>query len=130
MKTMTSAVAIAGLCAILGACAGTPKETNPAPAPVALPPAPPPGEPAWSAGMDAQALRVAFGTPAFMRKDGAAEIWRYDSASCKAFFFLYPNANGASVVRHVETLPRGPEMAADETCLAQMRTRPPNAPVS
>ena len=130
MKTMTRAAAIAGLCAILGACAGTPKETTPAPAPVALPPAPPPGEPAWSAGMDAQALRVAFGTPAFMRKDGAAEIWRYDGASCKAFFFLYPNANGASVVRHVETLPRGPEIAADETCLAQMRTQAPKSPVS
>jgi hypothetical protein len=128
MKPMMKAAMIAGLCAILGACAETPKEATPAP--VALPPAPPPGEPAWSAGMDAQGLRVAFGAPAFVRKDGAAEIWRYDSTACKAFFFLYPNATGATVVRHVETLPRGPVMAADETCLAQMRTRPANTPVS
>src|SRR5271155_1547256 len=114
MKTMTSAAAIAGLCAILGACAGTPKESPPPPV-VVLPPAPPPGEPVWSANMDAQAVRVAFGTPAFVRKDGTAEIWRYDNAACKAFFFLYRNDNGATVVRHIETLPRGHEMAADET---------------
>jgi hypothetical protein len=81
--------------------------------------------------MDAQALRVTFGTPAFVRRDGAIEMWRYDNASCKAFFFLY--GNGLSVtVRHVETLPRGQEMAADETCLQQLRVvrvgPPPLAP--
>jgi hypothetical protein len=128
MKTMTSAAAVACLCAVLGACAGTPKET--APAPVALPPAPPPGEPAWITTMDSRALRVSFGQPAFVRKDGAAEIWRYDGQTCKAFFFLYANGSGATVVRHVETLPRGHEMAADENCLAQMRAHPANGPVS
>jgi hypothetical protein len=111
--------ACACLCVVLGACAETPKE---APPPVVvLPPAPPPGEPNGIAGMDAQALRVAFGRPAFVRKDGQIEMWRYDSASCKAFFFLYPNGT-ATTVRHVETLPRGHDMAADETCLTQLRT--------
>lgn len=127
MKSVTSAAVIACLCAVLGACAETPKEAGPPP--VALPAAPPPGEPAWIASMDGRALRVAFGTPAFVRKDGAAEIWRFDSTTCKAFFFLYANGSGAMVVRHVETLPRGREMAADENCLAQLRARPPG-PVS
>ena len=125
--SITRAATIACFCAVLGACAGTPKEAPN----VALPPAPPPGEPNGIAGMDAQALRVTFGEPAFVRKDGAIEMWRYDNASCKAFFFLY--GNGMSVtVRHVETLPRGQEMAADEICLQQLRVvraaPPPVAP--
>lgn len=124
---ITRAATIAGLCALLGACAGTPKEAPN----VALPPAPPPGEPGFIAGMDAQGLRVAFGEPAFVRKDGAIEMWRYDNASCRAFFFLYGNSGAAVTVRHVETLPRGQEMAADETCLQQLRvvrTAPPGSP--
>jgi hypothetical protein len=120
---MTRAAAIACLCALLAACAGTtPKEV----ATVALPPAPPPGEPNGIAGMDTQALRVAFGEPAFVRKDGAIEMWRYDAASCKAFFFLY-GTGGPVTVRHVETLPRGQEMAADEGCLQQLRIVHPAA---
>lgn len=95
---------------------------------VVLPPAPPPGEPAGIVGMDAQALRAAFGAPAFVRKDGPVEMWRYDNTNCRAFFFLYPNA-GTTTVRHVETQPRGREMAADEACLAQLRVHVPS-PVS
>lgn len=119
-------VFVAGICALLGACAG---EAPTASAPSEnLPPAPPPGEPSGIAGMDAQALRVAFGPPQFVRKDKAVEMWRYDNSTCKAFFFLY--ANGSSLaVRHVETVPRGSTMAADETCLAQLRAHA-NAPVS
>ena len=122
---MIRAAAVACLCALLAACAAnTPKEV----ASVALPPAPPPGEPNGIAGMDSQALRVAFGEPAFVRKDGAIEMWRYDNASCKAFFFLYGNG-GPVTVRHVETLPRGQEIAADESCLQQLRiVRPAAAP--
>ncbi len=123
MKT-TRIIAVAGLCAALGACAGTVQQAPN----VALPPAPPPGEPSGLPGMDAQALRVAFGTPAFVRKDGAIEMWRYDSPSCRAFFFLYASGN-ALAVRHVETVPRGREMAADEGCLTLLR-RQANAPVS
>lgn len=121
------AIVAVSLCACLGACAGeeAAKETAPS---VSLPPAPPPGEPNGLAGMDAQALRVAFGPPQFVRKDGSAEMWRYDITSCKAFFFLYANG-GSLAVRHVETIPRGTTMAADETCLAQLRART-NAPVT
>jgi hypothetical protein len=118
------------ICAAMAACAARPRgeqaETAP---PVALPPAPPPGEPNGIAGMDAQTLRVAFGEPAFVRKDGHAEMWRYDGANCKAFFFLYPSGTAMSV-RHVETLPRGGVMAADSGCLDVLRVRRATTPVS
>jgi hypothetical protein len=87
-----------------------------------LPPAPPGGEPGNIAGMDAGRIRVAFGTPQFVRKDGQAEMWRYDGASCKAFFFLYPNGSSMSV-RHVETLPHPADEAADSTCLQGLLSR-------
>ena len=96
---------------------------------VALPPPPPAGEPSDIAGLAASQLRVAFGAPVFVRKDGTDELWRYDGASCKAFFFLYPDGNSLSV-RHVETLPRGREMAADIGCLNTLRARQQTAPTS
>jgi hypothetical protein len=112
------------LCSALAACASSrPVATVPQQAPrVALPPAPPAGEPADLAGLGATQLRVAFGAPTFVRKDGTAEIWRYDGPRCKVFFFLYPYGN-AMLVRHVETLPRGNQMAADEACLETIRPR-------
>ena len=117
-------LAVMLLCSALAACAGSrPAVTVQQPAPrVALPPAPPKGEPAGLAGLHSTQLRVALGAPAFVRKDGTAEIWRYDSPSCKAFFFLYPYGD-AMLVRHVETLPRGSVMAADEACLESLRPR-------
>lgn len=116
---------IAALCASVCACA-TPQAPPPR---LALPAAPPVGEPAGIAGLEASQLKVAFGRPVFVRKDGPAELWRYDGASCKAFFFLYP-AGSSMAVRHVETLPRGQEMAADAACLNALRTRQQAAPVS
>ncbi|HTT83864.1 MAG TPA: hypothetical protein VMF67_10315 [Rhizomicrobium sp.] len=107
-------------CAALSACATRPAATVQQAPRVALPPAPPPGEPGDLAGLQSTALRAAFGAPSFVRKDGNVEIWRYDGANCKAFFFLYPYGN-ALLVRHVETLPRGSSMAADETCLSSFR---------
>ena len=118
-------VAIMALCLALAACA-----TKPPPAPdrVPLPPPPPPGEPASTQGMSAEALRAAFGAPAFLRKEGDAQMWRYDGGACHAFFFLYPE-NGQLTVRHVETVPRPPESALDPACLELLRKRPP-APAS
>lgn len=105
-----------GLCLLLCACASKPV---PAPA-VPVPPPPPSGEPAGIVGLSASDLRSAFGAPAFVRKESGSEMWRYDNASCRAFFFLYPS--GASeLVRHVETIPRGPDAAADANCLAALR---------
>jgi hypothetical protein len=112
------------LCSALAACAsGRPAATvQQQTRRVALPPAPPKGEPGDLAGLRSTQLREAFGAPAFVRKDGTAEIWRYDSSRCKAFFFLYPYDN-ALLVRHVETLPRGSVMAADQACLETLRPR-------
>ena len=97
---------------------------------VALPAAPHPGEPGNIAGLGEGQIRGAFGEPAFVRKDGKVEVWRYDGAACKGFFFFYPTDAGMSV-RHVETIPRGQEMAADTGCLNSLLVRkPPPAPVS
>jgi len=81
------------------------------------------GEPPGIAGLASTQVRASFGEPSFVRKDGSAEIWRYDGQACRAFFFLYPNGN-EEVVRHVETLPRGTTIAADTTCLDALRGRP------
>ena len=104
----------AALFLLLAACAAQTPQS------VALPSAPPSGEPSGYAGLAASELRTAFGAPAFVRKEGTTEIWRYDSPRCRAFFFLY-GQTGAQTVRHVETLPRGATMAADTTCLDAMR---------
>jgi len=73
-------------------------------------------------GASAAALRTDFGAPAFTRKDGSDELWRYDAAQCKAFFFLYPE-DGHLRVRHVETMPRGNNRPADPSCLGALRAR-------
>lgn len=113
----------------LAACAAPQRAQPPMQPQVMLPPAPPPGEPAELVGLAEVQLRAAFGPPAFVRKDGAVQMWRYDSPSCRAFFFLYPAAGNGLAVRHIETLPRGTTMAADTACLAALRNRPPT-PVS
>ena len=92
-----------------------------APGIAAIPPAPPRGEPGQYLNMAAPGLQAAFGRPAFVRKDGTTEMWRYDGAACRAFFFLY----GAPLaVRHVETLPHGAQSAADIDCLTALRASP------
>jgi hypothetical protein len=116
---------VVSACVLLAACA------NRAAVPdrVALPAAPPPGEPPNAIGLSATALRAAFGTPAFVRKDGETEFWRYNGATCRAFFFLYKQ-NSILTVGHVETLPHGAAIAADNNCLNALRLRPVPLPVS
>lgn len=87
-----------------------------------VPAAPPVGEPADLAGLKSTQLREIYGTPNFVRKEGAMELWRYDSSGCRAFFFLYPYGQ-TLLVRHVETLPRGGARAADQTCLDSLRPK-------
>ncbi len=70
-----------------------------------------------STGLNASQIpRSPSVSPPSSRKDGTTEMWRYDGAACKAFFFLYPGSGG-STVRHVETIPRGRDIAADSGCL-------------
>lgn len=122
---MKRIVCVGLFCLLAAACSTAPAPQTPTIN--ALPPAPPSGEPADVTGMAATQLRVAFGQPAFVRKDGTAEMWRYDGQSCKAFFFLYPNGSDLAV-RHVETIPRSADEAADPACLKALRASP--VPVS
>ena len=113
------------LAVAVSACANQ----QPAPPPVinsapSIPAAPPRGEPQDYVNLPAASLRVAFGAPAFVRKDGATEMWRYDGANCRAFFFLYGTP---PMVRHVETLPHGVQSAADSACLTALRAGPAKA---
>ena len=104
---------------VAGCAAPAPK----APVPQStIPAAPPRGEPGQYLNMAGASLQAAFGKPAFVRKDGATEMWRYDGANCRAFFFLYGTP---PMVRHVETLPHGAQNAADIACLSALRTAPP-----
>ena len=112
MKSAIRMLCMAACCAGLAACAIREGVELPAP--------PAPGEPRELIGLTAAKLRYVFGTPAFVRKDGSAEIWRYDSTACKAFFFFYQDDEGLEV-RHVETLPHGTERAADASCLDALR---------
>ena len=114
--------AFLGLALLAAGCAGQPASRPGFPPPAAtIPAAPPRGEPGQYTNMPAQGLEAAFGRPAFVRKDGATQMWRYDGAACRAFFFLY----GAPLaVRHVETLPHGKAEAADIGCLTALRISP------
>jgi len=122
---MTKIAALSALGVLMAACAPT---TNPPPA-VPLPPAPPSGEPATFIGLSADNLRADFGNPAFVRTENGAQMWRYDSSSCRAFFFLYPSGP-AIVVRHVETIPEGKDTAADPKCLDALRAPSTGRPAS
>jgi hypothetical protein len=112
---MIRPLVIAALCALLAACAAPTQQ-------VSLPTAPLPGEPGNISGLSTDQIKVAFGAPAFVRRDNGTQMWRYDGAACKAFFFFYAN-NNALTVRHVETLPRGTDIAADSTCLASLQVQ-------
>lgn len=105
------------------AAAGCGTTQTPAPRTSALiPAAPRRGEPSQYLNLGGVALQAAFGKPAFVRKDGATEMWRYDGQACRAFFFFY---GSPLAVRHVETLPHGVASAADSACLTALRVAPP-----
>ena len=100
---------------LLAGCAARPVAV--APAPVPIPQAPPQRvEPPAFAGLSTDALRARLGTPAFSRKDGATDMWRYDTKTCHAFFFLT-----GGTVNHIETIPRAADAAADPACLNALR---------
>jgi hypothetical protein len=120
---MIRRLAVTAACLVLAACASTGEK-------VKLPQAPKPGEPGGIVGLSPATMRGNFGAPSFVRKEGTMELWRYDGRTCKAFFFLYPESTGPAV-RHVETLPRGRETAADPDCLnALLASHRGRAPIS
>jgi len=118
---MIRRVAILSLALLAGACAARAPQAPVQPNTASIPPAPPRGEPGQYINMAATGLQAAFGKPAFVRKDGATEMWRYDGAACRAFFFLYGNP---LAVRHVETLPHGATAAWDGACLSALSASP------
>ena len=124
---MKRLVFVASLCALLAACAAP--RSGGGTASVPLPEAPPPGEPAGTTGLTEANLRAIYGQPAFVRKDAAAQIWRFDGPGCKAFFFIYAR-DGRTGVWHVETTPRGQSIAADENCLSALRARAASRPAA
>ena len=102
---------------MVAACAAKPLPPPPAPPPVVPIPAPPPRiEPPNFTGLSTEALRARLGAPAFSRKDGATELWRYDTQACRAFFFFTGNK-----ITHVETTPRASNESADPACLISLR---------
>ena len=110
------------LALLAAGCAAKAPVSAPRPQPeAAIPAAPPRGEPGGYLNLAATGLQAAFGRPAFVRKDGATEMWRYDGEACRAFFFLY---GSPLAVRHVETLPHGAQSAADSACLTALRASP------
>ena len=102
----------------LAGCAAP--QRAPSPPTVPIPSAPPAREPDAFTGLQAAQLRAMAGAPAFTRKDGATEMWRYDTASCRAFFFF---TGAPPKVQHVETVPRGANSAADPACLNALRVK-------
>ena len=122
-----AALALAG-CAAQPRASVAPSAIAPART-VPIPPSPPKGEPELFTGIDAARLRALVGVPVFSRKDGNIEMWRYDAASCHAFFFL---SGAPAKVQHVETLPRGKTSAADPECLSGLRAvaRPDEKPLT
>jgi hypothetical protein len=125
---MTRKLVLTAAALALAACAqpGAPPPPPAAPASrpvVPIPPPPPRGEPDLFSGVSADRLRVLLGSPAFIRKDGATEMWRYDARNCRAFFFFY-GAGTAAKVRHIETMPQGKSIAADPACLNGLTKKP------
>ncbi len=117
-------LAVSGLMLLLCACASGP----PQPPRIPMPPTPPSGGAESLMGLSGTRLEAMLGTPAFWRKEYGSELWRYDTPKCKVFFFLYPTG-GELTVRHVETLPRGKDTAADPACISVLRGKPAS-PVS
>ncbi len=117
---MIRKAAIVCLALLLAACAQ--KRVAPPATTVPIAPPPPRGEPDRFSNISSAQLKTLMGNPAFVRKDGATEMWRYDNKDCHAFFFLY-GAGVAQAVRHVETVPLGKSAAADPACLDALRKK-------
>ena len=77
-------------------------------------------------GLDRAALRALLGVPPFVRRDSAAQLWRYRNKNCVLHLFLYRNGNAAAgklTVRHYEVRdPVGAPVAA-RSCLSALLTQ-------
>jgi hypothetical protein len=108
-------ITLTAMLLLAGCAAKTPVPRPAASVPIPAAPKRQPEPPAF-AGLTPDVLRTRLGTPAFSRKDGATDMWRYDASACHVFFFF---TNGA--ITHIETVPRGPGDSADPACLNALR---------
>ncbi len=119
----------------LGACAQQPStgsaEDGPpfrssrlgASAPAALRPSP--GEAPGLVGQPSAQVVRTLGPAAFVRRDGAAEIWRYAGDDCFLDLFLFRDG-GESKVAYVEARPRGEKRVSAAVCFEHLRVRAPS----
>jgi hypothetical protein len=108
------AVGLIAALLLAGCAAKTPAPVGPAPVPLPPPPPRQSAPPAFD-GLSSDALKTRLGPPAFSRKDGGTEMWRYDVKDCHAFFFFT-----AGKVSHVETIPRPANQTTDAACLSAL----------
>ncbi len=141
----TRATLIAVALSSLAACAGTspPQSvaapTQPAPVvtapsapavaalpiPAPMPPARPPNDPRQLVGIKGETLIEWMGETVFVRRDGAAEIWRFAADTCFLDVFLYREPDGLRAA-HVDARPRsGTQRVTAQACYTRiMAARP------
>lgn len=68
------------------------------------------------AGRTVTEVTALLGKPEFRRKDGAAEVWRYDGAACFLDVFFY-EAQGAVRVKHAEIRRRSGTTLSEKACI-------------
>lgn len=62
-------------------------------------------------------ITSAFGAPAFLRKDGEAQIWQYRGTNCLLDVFLYKDGTGYKV-KYAELRRRARGELTESACLA------------
>ena len=72
-------------------------------------------------GLDGSQLTQIFGPPAFLRREGEAEVWVYRQQGCMGFFYLYANRQASDrtggMVRWVEMQKADKVLLENNTCL-------------
>ena len=107
---------VMGVMLVLAGCAAkTPAPSRPVAVPIPAAPPRRPEPPAFN-GISADTLKTRLGTPAFARKDGTTDMWRYDSNQCHVFFFMT-----GGKVSHIETVPRPADQDVDQGCLSGLK---------
>ena len=98
-------------------------------APLAPTPPPAPQPPVAAAantpqfiGLSASQLQQHLGPAGFVRRDGAAEIWRYSVDDCHVDLFLYRDESGPRV-QHVEARPRNGSRINARVCYERLWAR-------
>lgn len=95
-----------------------PEPAQPEPAQPEEPEIPVDDDPAQFLSAGPSDLRTALGDPVLIRRDGKAEVWQFRGDACTLDLFLYPGANSALTVKHVEL--RGEDADERRACLERL----------